>query len=63
MAGGQSGSKRAVTQEDQWPTTVAGLVVGTAFFALWFWLLPGWLGFRVETAGHRVADGWRLFRR
>jgi protein-S-isoprenylcysteine O-methyltransferase Ste14 len=22
--------------------------VGSAFFALWFWLLPGWLGFRIE---------------
>jgi protein-S-isoprenylcysteine O-methyltransferase Ste14 len=30
--------------------------VGAAFFALWFWLLPGWLGFRVETAG---AASWR----
>jgi protein-S-isoprenylcysteine O-methyltransferase Ste14 len=28
-------------------TTLASLAVGTAFFALWFWLLPGWLGFRV----------------
>jgi protein-S-isoprenylcysteine O-methyltransferase Ste14 len=26
--------------------------VGAAFFGLWFWLLPSWLGFRVEaTAG------------
>lgn len=31
-----------------WPTTVASLLVGTAFFALWFWLLPSWLGFQVE---------------
>jgi protein-S-isoprenylcysteine O-methyltransferase Ste14 len=29
-------------------TTVASLAVGTAFFALWFWLLPGWLSFCVE---------------
>jgi protein-S-isoprenylcysteine O-methyltransferase Ste14 len=36
---------------DRWPTVVASLVVGAAFFGLWFWLLPGWLGFRVETAG------------
>jgi protein-S-isoprenylcysteine O-methyltransferase Ste14 len=35
---------------------VAALVVGMAFFGLWFWLLPGWLGFRVETAG---AARWR----
>lgn len=37
-------------------TTLAALLVGSAFFALWFWLLPGWLGFRVETAG---AARWR----
>jgi protein-S-isoprenylcysteine O-methyltransferase Ste14 len=32
-------------------TAAAALLVGAAFFALWFWLLPGWLGFRVQTAG------------
>jgi protein-S-isoprenylcysteine O-methyltransferase Ste14 len=26
--------------------------VGAAFFGLWFWLLPQWLGFRVETAAN-----------
>jgi protein-S-isoprenylcysteine O-methyltransferase Ste14 len=31
-----------------WPTALASLVVGTAFLALWFWLLPPWLGFRVD---------------
>src|SRR3974377_1000147 len=35
---------------------MASLLVGTAFFSLWFWLLPGWLGLRVEIAG---ADRWR----
>ena len=34
-----------------WPTALASLAVGCAFFALWFWLLPPWLGFRVDTAG------------
>ena len=29
----------------------AAMLVGSAFFALWFWLLPGWLGFQVNTAG------------
>ena len=24
--------------------------MGTAFFALWFWLLPPWLGFRIDPA-------------
>ena len=41
---------------EQFLTLGASLAVGAAFFALWFWLLPGWLGFRVETAG---AAGWR----
>ena len=34
-----------------WLNAAAALAVGACFFALWFWLLPGWLGFRVETAG------------
>jgi hypothetical protein len=37
-------------------TTVASLVVGAAFLALWFWLLPSWLGFEVDTVG---AARWR----
>jgi protein-S-isoprenylcysteine O-methyltransferase Ste14 len=41
---------------DRYLTLAASLLVGAAFFALWFWLLPGWLGFRVETAG---AARWR----
>src|SRR3984957_18139360 len=32
-------------------TAAASLVVGALFFALWFWLLPQWLGFSVEMAG------------
>jgi len=39
-----------------WLTTVASLAVGAAFFALWFWLLPGWLGF--DVAAVRKAR-WR----
>jgi protein-S-isoprenylcysteine O-methyltransferase Ste14 len=56
MAREQSGDRRAMSQTNHWPTTVAALVVGASFFALWFWLLPGWLGFRVETAD---ASRWR----
>jgi protein-S-isoprenylcysteine O-methyltransferase Ste14 len=37
-------------------TTVASLAVGAAFLALWFWLLPRWLGFSVDLAG---AARWR----
>jgi len=56
MKNGQSGSAPAVTRGDGWPTAVASLTVGAAFFSLWFWLLPQWLGFRAETAG---AAHWR----
>jgi protein-S-isoprenylcysteine O-methyltransferase Ste14 len=38
----ESGFSRALT-------AVASLAVGIAFFALWFSLLPQWLGFRVDT--------------
>src|SRR5438132_6973052 len=48
---------------EKWMSAAAALAVGGAFFALWFWLLPGWLGFRVETRGRRVGDGWRRFHR
>lgn len=41
---------------DPWPVTLASLMVGCAFFALWFWLLPQWLGFHVAAAGEA---GWR----
>lgn len=39
-----------------WAVTGAALLVGAGFFALWFWLLPGWLGFHVDVAS--VAP-WR----
>ena len=41
---------------DSWVAAFASLAVGAAFFALWFWLLPQWLGFRVDMAG---AAHWR----
>src|SRR5438094_6262616 len=56
MAGQQSGSAPAASHGNRWPTAVASLAVGVAFFSLWFWLLPRWLGFSVETAG---AARWR----
>ena len=56
MANAQSSSAPPSARGDQWPTAIASLAVGAAFFALWFWLLPQWLGFRVETAG---AARWR----
>lgn len=41
---------------ERWLHVVPSLIVGGAFFALCFWLLPGWLGFRVDIAG---AARWR----
>ena len=35
-------------------TTLASLLVGAAFFALWFWLIPPWLGIHVPT-----TPSWR----
>ncbi len=35
-----------------WPSALASLTVGFAFFALWFWLLPKWLGFSVAMPGN-----------
>ncbi len=56
MASGETGSARPKDGGAEWPTTIASLTVGTAFFALWFWLLPSWLGFRVNAAR---AARWR----
>lgn len=43
-----TGVTRDPDQGLHWPTAVASLAVGCLFFALWFWLLPSWLGFRVD---------------
>jgi len=56
MPDGRSGSAQEIARGERWPATLAALAVGAAFFGLWFWLLPQWLGFRVETAG---AARWR----
>src|SRR5262244_4675600 len=56
MTNPNSGNIPIISHEQHWPTTVAALAVGTAFFSLWFWLLPQWLGFQVEMAG---AAHWR----
>jgi len=45
------GAVRRPDSDTHWPTAAGALVVGVAFFALWFWLLPPWLGFRVDTTG------------
>jgi len=53
---GNAGTARGGEVETHWPTAIASLMVGAAFFGLWFWLLPSWLGFRVDTSG---AARWR----
>jgi len=50
MPGEQSSTARAA-RSVRWKTAVASLAVGALFFALWLWLLPQWLGFKVEMAG------------
>jgi protein-S-isoprenylcysteine O-methyltransferase Ste14 len=56
MPSGEPGAARAKKFGPDWPAAAVSLAVGAAFFALWFWLLPPWLGFRVDFA--RVAP-WR----
>jgi len=51
MAGEHTVTSRARNNGVRWRETIASLLVGAGFFALWFWLLPPWLGFRVDTAG------------
>jgi hypothetical protein len=56
MTDAPSARAPAAREGNRWLTAFASLAVGAAFLALWFWLLPRWLGFRVETAG---AAHWR----
>src|SRR5689334_6594133 len=56
MTDRRAGVVRDPDQGQRWPAAAASLTVGAAFFALWFWLLPSWLGFRVDPAS--VAP-WR----
>jgi len=54
MANTQTGCVRRESSGAQWLTTIASLLVGSGFLALWFWLLPSWFGFRVAS-----APSWR----
>lgn len=56
MTTAHSGNVPTSPHELHWPATFGSLAVGAAFFSLWFWLLPQWLGFHVETTG---ASYWR----
>ena len=53
MAGKQSETSRSAVHGSCWLYAASSLAVGAAFFALWFWLLPRWLRFHVETARWR----------
>src|SRR6201984_3570428 len=55
--GSSDGAHGSADRDANWLTTIASLCVGAGFLALWFWLLPGWLGFRGYTSG---AAGWGL---
>jgi protein-S-isoprenylcysteine O-methyltransferase Ste14 len=48
MPNGHSASAPAPVPETSGPAAFASLLVGVAFFSLWFWLLPQWLGFDIE---------------
>jgi protein-S-isoprenylcysteine O-methyltransferase Ste14 len=56
MASQQAGDSELTNPGTHWPTTVASLTVGVSFLALWFWLLPPWLSFHLDTTG---AARWR----
>jgi protein-S-isoprenylcysteine O-methyltransferase Ste14 len=56
MTSGQAAPSTNLDRGANWLTALASLVVGAAFFALWIWLLPGWLGFHFDA---RDTAGWR----
>jgi len=47
MANVEIGKAPEGADHTRWPGAVVSLLVGTAFLALWFWLLPRWLAFRL----------------
>ncbi len=68
MTSGQAGASQSSNRGTNWPTAIASLAVGAGFLALWFWLLPPWLGFQFDTpwcgtlaldCGRAVCAGFR----
>jgi protein-S-isoprenylcysteine O-methyltransferase Ste14 len=51
MKSAQAGASQDTNPGTRWLTAAASLAAGAAFLALWFWLLPSWLGFQVDMAG------------
>jgi protein-S-isoprenylcysteine O-methyltransferase Ste14 len=46
-------SARDAGPGEHWLPAFVSLAVGAGFFALWFWLLPRWLGFAMQPARWR----------
>jgi len=44
-------SPQPAARRGRLPAALASLAVGAGFLALWFWLLPPWLGFQGDAAG------------
>lgn len=57
MTNEQAGASQLSNPGTHWAATVASLAVGASFFALWFWLLPPWLDFRLTREVRRVGVG------
>jgi protein-S-isoprenylcysteine O-methyltransferase Ste14 len=53
MTDGQVTRVPAASNGNRGLAAIASLAVGAGFLALWFWLLPQWLGFSVEPARWR----------
>jgi protein-S-isoprenylcysteine O-methyltransferase Ste14 len=56
MPSGQASASRGTDGDTNWATAIASLTVGAGFLALWFWLLPPWLGFQTHAGG---VERWR----
>ena len=56
MTSGHAGASESPNRGTNWGTALASLAVGAGFLALWFWLLPPWMGFQVDPLG---VAGWR----
>lgn len=48
-----AGARTATTESGSLFSTLASLLIGASFFALWFWLLPPALGFQTNPAPWR----------
>jgi len=57
MITGHAGSRHPGSPAFPIFSALASLTVGALFFALWFWLLPGWLGFQSDL-GHIPRWRW-----